>query len=107
MSDTETARIVKTPEVLHGQPRLDGTRYGVFMFGDMIRNGEWTAAEVVDEYPPDLSREDVDAMLAYYDDHPEEMAQAREEREIVIEGIRERSRAPEYFGDDPSTDSEA
>ena len=34
MSDTETARIVKTPEVLHGQPRIDGTRIGVFMLGE-------------------------------------------------------------------------
>lgn len=101
-SDTETARIVKTPEVLHGQPRLDGTRYGVFMFGDMIREGEWTASEVVNEYP-DLSREDVDTMLAYYDDHPEEMQRAREARKVAIQGLRERSRLP----DDPDGDADA
>jgi uncharacterized protein (DUF433 family) len=103
--DTEAARIVKTPEVLHGQARFDGTRIGVFMIADMIRDGDWTAREVAEEYP-DLSRADVDAALAYYDDHPEELARWREAREVAIAGLRERSRRPSDPNDDDA-DTEA
>ena len=103
-TDTETARIVTTSEVLHGQPRIDGTRIGVFMLGEMIRNGDWTAREVAGEYPS-LSRADVDAALAYYDNHPDEMDQARKEQEAAIAGLRERSRVPN--DDDGDADTEA
>ena len=106
MSDTgtETARIVKTPEVLHGQPRIDGTRIGVFMLGEMIRNGDWTAREVTAEYPP-LSQADVDAALAYYDNHPDEMNQARKEQEAAIAGLRERSQVPNDADADGDTEA--
>ena len=87
-----TVEIVKTPDVLGGQPRIEGKRIGVRMVGDMIRGGEWTIEEVVDELP--VTREEVDAALAYYDDHPNDMAQLRAEREATIERIREQSRAP-------------
>jgi len=87
-----TIEIVKTPEVLGGQPRIEGKRIGVRMIGDMIRGGEWTIDEVIDELP--VTREEVDAALAYYDDHPAEMDQLRADREATIERIREQSRAP-------------
>ena len=86
-----TVEIVATPDVLGGQPRIGGKRIGVRMVGDMIRGGEWTIEEVVDQLP--VTREEVDAALAYYDDHPDEMEQLRAEREATIDRIREQSRA--------------
>ena len=86
-----TVEIVKTPDVLHGQPRLEGTRIGVFMLGEMVHRGPWTAAEVVDEYP-ELARKQVDAALAYYDDHPEEMDALRDETDEVLRWLDERER---------------
>ena len=47
---------------------------------------------MVDELP--VTHEEVDAALAYYDDHTGEMNQLRAEREATIEHIREQSRAP-------------
>lgn len=32
--------IVRTPDVLHGQPRIDGTRLGVFTIGESVRRGD-------------------------------------------------------------------
>ena len=69
---SSTVEIVKTPDILHGQPRIEGTRLGVFMLGEMIRRGEWTAEEVIDEWD-ELTREHVEVVLEYYDGHPEEM----------------------------------
>jgi uncharacterized protein (DUF433 family) len=91
-TEKEAVEIVTTPDVLHGQPRLDGTRIGVHMLGEMIRDGEWTTDEVVAEYP-ELSHKHVEAALAYYDDHPEEMAALTEERETLIERLRRESGA--------------
>ena len=87
-----TVEIIATPDVLGGQPRIEGKRIGVRMVGDMIRGGEWTIEEVIDELP--VTREEVDVALAYYDDHPDEMDQLRAEREATIEQVREQSRAP-------------
>jgi len=86
-----TANIVKTPDVLHGQPRIEGTRLGVFMLGEMIRRGNWTAEEVIDEWD-ELTREHIDLVLDYYDSHPEEMAAHRRERDVLIQEIDERER---------------
>ncbi|WP_160132745.1 DUF433 domain-containing protein [Halococcus salsus] len=86
-------KIVKTPDVLHGKPRFDGTRIGVYMIAEGIREGGWTVEETVAEYP-DLSREQVDAALDYYDDHPEAMDVIRQGKEANRRLIQERSRAP-------------
>ena len=94
--------------MLHGQARFDGTRIGVLTIADMIRDGDWSAREVADEYP-DLSRADIDAALAYYDNHPEELTRWREAREVAIAGLRERSQRssePDPDSDD-GADTEA
>ena len=90
-----TANIVKTPDVLHGQPRIEGTRLGVFMLGEMIRRGNWTAEEVAEEWD-ELTREHVDLVLDYYDSHPDEMDAHRREREALIQEIDERERSREH-----------
>ena len=89
-----TANIVKTPDVLHGPPRIEGTRLGVFMLSEMIRNGNWTAEEVAEEWD-ELTREHVDLVLDYYDSHPDEMDAHRREREALIQEIDERERGHE------------
>jgi uncharacterized protein (DUF433 family) len=87
--------IVKTPEVLGGKPRIEGTRIGVRMIGEMVRRGEWAIEEITsDEHFPDLTRDGVEAALSYYDDHPDEMETLRAQREATFERLRERSRAP-------------
>jgi uncharacterized protein (DUF433 family) len=86
-----TANIVKTPDVLHGQLCIEGTRVEVFMLGEMISRGEWTAEEVAEEWD-ELTREHVAVVLDYYDSHPEEMDSHRREREALIQEIDERER---------------
>lgn len=88
-----TVEIVKTPDVLHGKPRIEGTRIGVFMLGEGIREGEWTVEETLASYP-DLTRTEITAALDYYDDHPEAIDVIRTRREAITRRVREQSRAP-------------
>jgi hypothetical protein len=67
------------------------------MIGESIREAGRTVEEVLEGYP-DLSREQVEAALDYYDDHPDEMAALQAEEEVVIERLREQSRAPSTDG---------
>jgi uncharacterized protein (DUF433 family) len=92
-----TVNIVKTPDVLHGKPRIEGTRIGVFMLGESIREGGQSIEEILEGYP-DLSHEQVKAALDYYDHHQEEMDALRAEEEEIIERLRERSRAASTDG---------
>lgn len=87
------ATIVKTPEVLGGKPRIDGTRIGVFTIGESIREGGQTIEEILDGYP-DLSHQQVTAALSYYDAHPEAMDVIRKQREATKYRLRTQSRAP-------------
>lgn len=96
-----TVEIVKTPDVLHGKPRIEGTRIGVFMIAEGIHEGNRTIEEVLDGYP-DLTREQVEAALDYYDDHPEAMDVIRTRKEANYRRLRERSRAPEANPDAPA-----
>lgn len=90
---TTTVEIVKTPDILHGKPRIEGTRIGVFMLGEGIREGGWTVEETLASYP-DLTRTEITAALDYYDDHPEAMDVIRTRREAIKRGVREQSRVP-------------
>ncbi|MFP9193901.1 DUF433 domain-containing protein [Natronosalvus vescus] len=85
--------IVKTPEILGGKPRIDGTRIGVFTIGESIRDGEQTIEDILEGYP-DLSRHQVAAALEYYDAHPEVMDVIRNQREATKHRLRVQSRAP-------------
>lgn len=93
VASQEDAMIVKTPEVLGGKPRIDGTRIGVFLIGECVRESGQTVDEVLDGYP-DLSRRQVEVALAYYDAHPETMDLIRTQREATKYRLRSRSRAP-------------
>lgn len=93
-----TVEIVKTPDVLHGKPRFEGTRIGVFMIAEGIREGDWTVEETLESYP-DLTREQVHAALDYYDDHPEAMDVIRTRKEANRRRVLEGSRAPDAPAD--------
>lgn len=85
--------IVKTPDVLHGQPRIEGTRLGVYTIGESVRRGGQSIDDLLDAYP-DLTDEQVEAAIAYFDSHPDEMASLRDEEEQIVRHIREQSRTP-------------
>lgn len=56
-------RIVSTPDVLSGKPRIDGTRIPVALILGYLA-AEKTYEEVIAEFP-DLTREDIAACLDY------------------------------------------
>jgi uncharacterized protein (DUF433 family) len=67
--------IVRTDDVLHGQPRLKGTRIGVLHIYDMVVDGDADAASAADAL--DISLGDVYAALAYYYHNTDEMRSYR------------------------------
>jgi len=89
-----TVEIVKTPDVLHGKPRIEGTRIGAFTIGESVRVAEQSLKDMLDAYT-DLTHEQVEAALAYYDDHPEAMDILRQQQEATRKQVLNRSRAPD------------
>lgn len=73
------ARIVETPEVLGGKPRIDGTRIGVYFVHEQIDGRGIDPKTLAAEH--DLDVADVYRALTYYYDHPERMAAIRSQRE--------------------------
>jgi uncharacterized protein (DUF433 family) len=88
-----TVRIVKTPDVLHGRPRIEGTRVGVFTLGAAVREHDESLKKLLGEYP-DLDRKEIKAAIDYYDDHPELMDYIRTQKPLRKQDILEQSRAP-------------
>ena len=55
--------IVSTPDVLHGKPRIKGTRIPVSLILGYLATG-YTFQEIIKEFP-DLRHEDIAACLDY------------------------------------------
>ena len=90
------ARIVRTEDVLHGEPRIEGRRIGVRQIRVLVEESGLPASEVAERF--DLRVADVYAALTYYHEHPEEMRAVERHRQEAIERIREtRSVPPEEF----------
>ena len=85
-----TVRIVKTPDVLHGKPRVEGTRVGVFQIGTLVREREWSVEDATGQFDLDVSQ--IQAAVEYYDEHPELMETLRAQEEARQRSIREQSR---------------
>lgn len=85
-----TVRIVKTPDVLHGKPRIEGTRVGVFQIGTLVREREWSVEDASGQFDLDVSQ--IRAAVEYYDEHPELMETLRAQEEARQQSIREQSR---------------
>lgn len=71
--------IVRTADVLGGEPRIEGTRVGVLDVYELVVDGGYTPADVADQL--DRSLAEVYTALAYYHEFPEEMRRLRRERE--------------------------
>ncbi|PSP69185.1 hypothetical protein BRD12_06910 [Halobacteriales archaeon SW_12_67_38] len=83
--------VVKTPDVLGGEPRLDGHRVSVLQVADPVL-GDHSPAAVADQL--DVTLAEVHEALAYYYNHPDEMETVRGEYEELEDDLRERSNAP-------------
>jgi uncharacterized protein (DUF433 family) len=77
------ARIVRTDDVLHGEPRIEGRRIGVRQLRSLVEESGLSASEAAERF--DLRVADVYAALTYYHEHPEEMAEIEAAREERIE----------------------
>ena len=86
------AGVVKTPEVLGGRPRIEGVRVGVLQVGDYVREIGMDVETVMSELR--LSREQVEAALEYYDDHPDEMETLRAQREASFRRMEAQNSTP-------------
>lgn len=71
-------RIVATADVLDGEPRVVGRRLGVLFVRDQVEGRGLTPRTVADRHGLDVAA--VYSALAYYHEHPGEMAALRSRR---------------------------
>lgn len=88
----QNTRIVSTPDVLGGDPRIEGTRIGVFHVRQLVERQGHTPQTVADRYGLDVA--DVYRALAYYHEHPGEMSAISERREQRARAGAEDERVP-------------
>jgi uncharacterized protein (DUF433 family) len=65
-------RVVRTEGTCGGRARIDGTRIPVWLVVSFIVRGEKTREEFLEAYPH-ITLPQVEAALAYYSDHREEV----------------------------------
>lgn len=58
-------RIVVSRDVLHGKPRIAGTRITVYQILDLLAAGKTVTEITSEDYFPDITAEDVYACIAY------------------------------------------
>ncbi len=58
-------RIVVSRDVVHGKPRIAGTRIMVYQVLDLLAAGKTPAEVISPDYFPDLTLDDVRACIAY------------------------------------------
>lgn len=80
--------MVKTAEVLDGEPRIEGRRISVLQIAEPVLDGH-DPAYVADQFDVDLAK--VHEALAYYYNHPDEMDAIRTKYEDLEAELRERS----------------
>lgn len=83
MATQESRRIVSTPDVLGGDPRIEGRRLSVYFIHEQVEGRGLSPSTVADRYDLDIA--DVYRALAYYHEHPDEMAEIQARRERVRE----------------------
>lgn len=86
-------RIVSTPDVLGGEPRVAGRRISVLQIHEQVEERGLEPGTVAGTY--DLDVADIYHALAYYHDHIEEMMKVRQQREQVIEAHRDDALTPD------------
>lgn len=60
-----TDRIVVSRDVLHGKPRIQGTRIMVYQILDLLAAGKTMTEITSEDYYPDITEADVLACIAY------------------------------------------
>lgn len=88
MASQRGARIVKTPEVLDGKPRIEGRRISVDFLHSRVEDAGVDPHVVADQH--ELAVADVYRALAYYHEHPEEMQAVHAQRETREHRIKQR-----------------
>ena len=86
------ASIVRTDDVLGGEPRIEGTRVGVLDVYELAIESGYSIADVADQF--DRSLAEVYAALAYYYERPEEMRALRRERSALEARLAEQALEP-------------
>ncbi|MFC3959042.1 DUF433 domain-containing protein [Halovivax cerinus] len=84
--------IVRTDDVLGGDPRIEGTRIGVLHVFDLVIAGTSTPEDAADQLGIGLG--DVYGALSYYYDHADEMARIRARHESLEDELAERTVQP-------------
>jgi uncharacterized protein (DUF433 family) len=62
---TLAPRIVVSRDIVHGKPRIAGTRIMVYQILDLLASGKTIDEIISDDYFPQLTRDDVLACVAY------------------------------------------
>lgn len=89
--------ITSDEDVLHGQPRLEGTRVGVLHVYDMVVEAGSDPASVADAL--DVSLGAVYEALAYFYNNPDEMRRRRRDQGDARDALRERALDPPVEAD--------
>ena len=84
--------IVRTDDVLGGEPRIEGTRVGVIDIYELVVEGGYSPADVADQL--DRSLGDIYTALAYYYEHVEAMRALRRERSEIKSTLAEDALQP-------------
>jgi len=77
--------IVRTDDVLGGEPRLAGRRISVRQISELAVDGGVPPAEIADQL--EISHADVHRALTYYYEHPAEMQAVRDRRREAIDSL--------------------
>lgn len=86
------AEIVRTGDVLGGDPRIEGTRVGVLYVYELVVEGNHSPVDVADQL--DLSLGEVYSALAYYHEHPDRMREVRAANERAEDELAQRALEP-------------
>lgn len=91
-AEQDSVRIVKTPDVLGGKPRIAGRRISVGFVHETVEGRGLTPQTVADRHDLDIA--DVYRALAYYHEHPGEMARFEQRRTERNERVDELALGP-------------
>ncbi len=81
-------KIVSSPEIVGGQPRIAGTRFTVKQIATWHEYMGMSVDEIATEFGLQLS--DIYAALSYFFDHREEILQAIQTEESLVEALKTR-----------------
>lgn len=84
--------VVRTDDVLGGEPRIEGRRVGILDVYELVVGGGYSPADVADQLGCSLG--EIYTALAYYHEHPEEMRELRRDRERLETTLAEDTLQP-------------